>query len=210
MYRSALVSSLLTTAVLLTGCEGEDDTATAARDRPAVSSQPAGTTRSAPDAPTTTAAPSTPAPATVAPTTPAPTTTARPTTARPTAPAPTTPAPTPSPAPAPDGSVLPDEAVPVHGGQVWAVYLAVGDPDDEWGRHMLAETADYVHASFGYTGSGVGEVACDVGAAEQLGFDPQDHRVAVYFDSAARAQEFVAVYDRQDVGSASVTTYCLD
>ena len=188
MYRSALVSSLLTTAVLLTGCEGEDDTTTAARDRPAASSP-------------TTAAPTTPNP-TAAPTTTAPTTTPRPTTSRATTPAPTTPAPA-----TPD---LPDEAVPVHGGQVWAVYLAVGDPDDEWGRHVLAETADYVHAFFGYTGSGVGEVACDVGAAEQLGFDPQDHRVAVYFDSAARAQEFVAVYDREDVGSASVTTYCLD
>jgi len=27
---------------------------------------------------------------------------------------------------------------------------------------------------------------------------------------AARAQEFVAIYDRQDIGSAEVTTYCLD
>jgi hypothetical protein len=100
--------------------------------------------------------------------------------------------------------------VPVQGSQVWAVYLAVGNAEDVWGRHMLAETADYVHAFYGYQGSGLGEVACDQGAAEQLGFEPRDHRVAVYFESAARAEEFVAVYDRQDLGSARVTTYCLD
>src|SRR3712207_8079419 len=75
--------------------------------------------------------------------------------------------------------------------------------------HMLAETEDYARF-LGWTGSGIGSVSCDQGAAEALGFDPDDHRVAVYFDSAARAQEFVAGYDRQDVGSAQVTTYCLD
>jgi len=103
----------------------------------------------------------------------------------------------------------PPEVTPVHGGRAWAVYLAVGSPDSEWDMHMLGETESYLQGQ-GYTGSGIGSVGCDQGAAEALGVDPQDNRVAVYFDSAARAQEFVAVYDRQDVGSAEVTTYCLD
>src|SRR5688572_18182236 len=103
----------------------------------------------------------------------------------------------------------PPEVTPVHGGRVWAVYLAVGSPDSEWDMHKLGETESYLQGQ-GYTGSGIGSVGCDQGAAEALGVDSQDNRVAVYFDSAARAQEFVAVYDRQDVGSAEVTTYCLD
>jgi hypothetical protein len=103
----------------------------------------------------------------------------------------------------------PPEVTPVHGGRVWAVYLAVGSPDSEWDMHKLGEAESYLQGH-GYLGSGIGSVGCDQGAAEALGFDPTNNRVAVYFDSAARAQEFVAVYDRQDVGSAEVTTYCLD
>ncbi len=103
----------------------------------------------------------------------------------------------------------PPEVTPVHGGRAWAVYLAVGSPDSDWDIYMLGETESYLRLQ-GYTGSGIGSVGCDQGAAEALGFDPGNNRVAVYFDSAARAQEFVAVYDRQDVGSAEVTTYCLD
>ena len=75
--------------------------------------------------------------------------------------------------------------------------------------HMLGGTESCARF-LGYAGSGIGSVSCDHGAAEALGFDPGDDRVAVYFDSTARAQEFVAVYDRQDVGSAPVTTYCSD
>ncbi len=103
----------------------------------------------------------------------------------------------------------PPEVTPVHGARVWAVSLAVGSPDSEWDMHKLGETESYLRGH-GYTGSGIGAVGCDQGAAEALGFDPQNNRVAVHFDSAARTQEFVAVYDRQDVGSAEVTTYCLD
>ena len=106
--------------------------------------------------------------------------------------------------------VGPPEVISVHGGRAWAVYLAVGSPDSDWDMHMLGETESYVRGMFGYVGSGIGSVGCDQGAAEALGFDPDDNRVAVYFDSAARAQEFQAVYDRQDLGSAPVTTYCLD
>ena len=53
-------------------------------------------------------------------------------------------------------------------------------------------------------------VLLDAPDAPDAGFHPDDNRFAVYFDSVARAQEFVLVHDRQDVGSAEVTTYCLD
>ena len=108
-----------------------------------------------------------------------------------------------------DPSGSPPELTPVHGGRAWAVYLAVGSPDSDWEMDVLAETESYVRG-LGYVGSGIGSVGCDQGAAEALGYPSSENRVAVYFDSAARAKEFVAVYDRPDLGTAQVTTYCLD
>lgn len=60
----------------------------------------------------------------------------------------------------------------------------------------------------GYVGSGIGAVSCDDGAAEQLGSVPDDNRLAVYFATAEDARTSVAVHDRQDVGSAQVSTLC--
>ncbi|MGX5655387.1 hypothetical protein ACWKWC_11500 [Geodermatophilus nigrescens] len=97
----------------------------------------------------------------------------------------------------------------MHGSRVWAVYLAVGDHTYNGDLHTLAVTADHLE-DLGYTGSGIGDVSCDQGAVEQLGFSPEHQRVAVYFESAALAEQFVAAYDRQEVGTAPVTTYCLD
>jgi hypothetical protein len=196
MYRNTLVFSLLVPAVLLTGCGGGDATNTSSDgDHPTASAEATDPSTSAPAAPTGTIEEPTDGTARdggsgsgAAP----------------------DPAAVPEQPSEPGAAVLPVEVVPTQGSQVWAVYLAVADPDDMGGQHMLAETADYVHAFYGYTGSGIGSVSCDLGAAEQLSVDPNHHRVAVYFDSAARAQEFVAVYDREDVGSAPVATYCMD
>jgi hypothetical protein len=189
MYRSALVSSLLTAAVALTACGGDDDgsgTAPRADDRPTTSiessapaaSEPAesaesadgGTVRDVPDGQ----------------------------------------------APADGGSNggdtgggFPPEVIPTQGARVWAVYLAVGSPFDEAQAHKLGETESYANG-LGYTGSGIGSVGCDQGAAEQLGLVPDDNRVAVYFATAEHAQQFVAGYERQALGSAEVATYCLD
>jgi hypothetical protein len=107
------------------------------------------------------------------------------------------------------GGGFPPEVVPTQGARVWAVYLAVGSPFDESEASELGETESYANG-LGYTGSGIGSVGCDQGAAEQLGLVPDDNRVAVYFATAEHAQQFVAVYDRPDLGSAEVATYCLD
>ena len=218
MYRSALVSSFLT-AVLLAGCGGEDavENSAGAGDRSSASVEPPAPTTSEPAGPSddgTVGRPSSP---------PAPTGDGsgdgsgdgeadgeQPASEQPASEKPggvVTPSPTEQPAEQP--TVWAPEVTPVHGGRVWAVYLAVGSPDSDWDMHMLGETESYVRM-FGYVGSGIGSVGCDQGAAEALGFHPGDNRVAVYFATAAHAQEFVAGYDRQDAGSAQVSTYCLD
>ena len=202
--RSAVVSSLLTAAVLLAGCggAGPGEVVPAADDRP-LTSAPAGTAPATGESAVEevpVAEPAADEPAAEEPVAEGPPVEELPVEEPPVEEAP---------AEEPTEAVWPDEVLPVHGSRVWAVYLAVGSPDSQWDLHMLGETESYA-GFLGYTGSGVGSVSCDQGAAEALGFDPGDSRVAVYFDSAARAQEFVAVYDRQDVGSAQVTTYCLD
>ncbi len=232
MYRSTLVSSLLTAAVLLTACGGDDgaDSGTAADDRPTSSAgstapaapEPAGSADDTVDeaadeadpaagdssgggGSTSSRTPAPPAPGTPAPGTPAPGTPA------PGTPAPGTPAPDGPEVSDPDGTgPLPPEVIPTQGAQVWAVYLATGSPIDEWQAHALGETEAYLTGIYGYAGSGIGSVACDLGAVESLGFEPDDNRLAVYFATAEDAQTFVAVYDREDVGSARVTTSCRD
>ena len=99
----------------------------------------------------------------------------------------------------------PDEAPAAHGEPTWGVYLAVGDVTDP----TVQEAYDHA-ISLGYAGAGIGQLGCDEGAAEALGADQADMRVAVYFDSREKAEEFVAMYDQPTVGVVEVTTYCLD
>ena len=132
------------------------------------------------------------------------------------APAPTpeaTPGPTPGPTPPPP--VPPADAPPAtppqaadirHGSEVWAVYVLVTPTYDGPG---WAEAGARVE-SLGYTPSG-GELACDTGAAEALGLDPQLIGRGVYFGSQADAQRFADLYGAGDVvGIARVTLLCLD
>lgn len=101
----------------------------------------------------------------------------------------------------------PREAVAVHGGRYWAVYLAVaydaGDPE-------LAQAQASAQA-VGYAG-GIGDVQCETGAAEGLGLDPAKSYSAasVFFDTRADAQAFVDRYAPGVVGTVQVTASCLD
>jgi hypothetical protein len=93
-----------------------------------------------------------------------------------------------------------------HGDLVWAAYVAVGLPSfdsPEW-----AEVEARL-AAVGYEVSG-GELACDVGAPEALGQDPQTLGMAVYFASQADAQQFAELYEHEVVGVVEVQLLCLD
>ena len=212
MHRSVLVPALLTAALLLTACDGGDVPRTAS------AAGAPGSTAAAPPAPGTAgaeedtaaavpddgAAGASPAGNTPSPTTPSPGT--------PSAPAPVTPAPdTPDPdTPDPDTpGAHPAETVATHGASLWGVYLAAGDPVDPWADHALGEAESFLTWQ-GFTGSGIGSVACDQGAAEQLGLAPDANRLAVYFATADQARQFTDAYERDVLGTALVTTYCLD
>ena len=118
-----------------------------------------------------------------------------------------TPSPVTPPA-APAAPVFPEEAAVEHGGRSTAVYLAVAyDGSDPELARAYAQAREV-----GYSGVGIGDVACDQGAGEALGLDPARaySRVAVYFPDRATAQQFVDAYEPGVVGIADVTTYCLD
>jgi hypothetical protein len=97
-----------------------------------------------------------------------------------------------------------------HGGEAWAVYVAVASdfdaPEIAAGAGLLEE--------LGYFGGG-GDLGCDQGAAEALGLDPSQSwtATAVYFETEEDAQAFVNAYEslgHQAVGYALVQTFCLD
>ena len=110
----------------------------------------------------------------------------------------------------PDG--WPPEAPPEHGGQVWAVYLAVGASGDP----ELAEAAQYLKER-GYS-AGEQELGCDVDAADALARDPRDHAVAVYFEWRDEAGDFLTLLkpagspeeSRGFVEMLRVTRGCMD
>jgi hypothetical protein len=192
MYRSPFVSSLLTAAVLLTGCGGEDSTQTspAASERPAASVVQAEPSTSAPlETPTGTPTEATDAEA------PAEATDAEATSG--------------------DGSGSgrsgteglpgwPIESTPVHGDKFWAAYVAVGAPGDPALQRVLEEVQQL------WPGAGLGELGCDEGAAAALGRAPTDHAVAVYFVTEQHTTEFRRRWEAPFVGVVRVTTLCAD
>jgi hypothetical protein len=124
-----------------------------------------------------------------------------------------TPAPTTSTPPTTTLAPLPPtQEQPVHGGDAWAVYLAlstdisgpeIGDAID------LLEDLGYV------AGWGSGDLACDQGGAQAVGVDPSDNYAVVgaYFDTALDAARFVVALDARGhsvLGLGLVQTYCLD
>lgn len=96
------------------------------------------------------------------------------------------------------------------GGEAWGVYLAVAYAEEGVDAPELVE-AKAQAAAVGYN-AGSGDVACDQGASEALGLDPERSylTVAVYFATEADARLFVDLYQPGVVGLAAVETYCMD
>ena len=98
----------------------------------------------------------------------------------------------------------PIESIPVHGGELWGAYLAVGQPGDPQLQEVLAAVQQ------SWPGAGTGELGCDHGAAEALGRDRTEHAVAVYFATEQHITEFRRRWDGPYLGAVRVTTYCAD
>jgi hypothetical protein len=126
----------------------------------------------------------------------------------PSTPSSSTPAPTPGPTSEPAEHVSwPPEAQAEHGGQYWAVYLAVAHAGTDQAELAAAHASA---KSIGYQ-AGIGSI-CEAGATEALGLNPDISydAVSIFFDTAAQAQEFVDLYQPGVVGTAFITAYCLD
>ncbi|MFW3171973.1 hypothetical protein [Geodermatophilus sp. CPCC 206100] len=98
----------------------------------------------------------------------------------------------------------PIESTPVHGGQFWAAYVAVGAPGDPALQQVLADVQEL------WPGASLGELGCDQGAAAALGRDSAEHAVAVYFPTEQHITEFRRRWGAPYVGAARVTTLCGD
>lgn len=97
-----------------------------------------------------------------------------------------------------------------HGGEAWAVYLAVAD---EFDAPRLGDAVS-IAEHHGYWAA-TGDLGCDAGGAEATGVEPAGTWVAVgvYFNSEGDAMDFVnALVARGHpvVGFGAVQTYCLD
>jgi hypothetical protein len=104
------------------------------------------------------------------------------------------------------------DVAPEHGGRYWAVYIWAGaSPDDPQAR-AARDAAEQL----GFNPGG-GDLACDDGAAGQLGVPQAWSGVAIYFETrldAETAYEWFLEADPEaavaPVGVAEVRTYCLD
>lgn len=115
-------------------------------------------------------------------------------------------APSPSEASAPTPTALPSPLTSSveHGGTYVGVYLAVGPqgaPELDAAVEQLADMGIEAYA---------GDIACDDGAADQLGVEDDLMAVALYFETRSDAEAFAAALDPAPLGIARVTTYCAD
>lgn len=97
-----------------------------------------------------------------------------------------------------------------HGGQSWAVYLALADDFTAPELEEAQQLAD-MYGLF----AGFGDLGCDQGGAEALGVDPNGEWAvaSVYFDSEAEAEQFVDAFEARGhtvAGVGPVQTFCLD
>jgi hypothetical protein len=99
-----------------------------------------------------------------------------------------------------------------HGGEAWALYLAIAPPGQYDAPELLAADAAAAEAGYG-SGGGFGELACDRGAPEALGRDGTSLAAAVYFETQAEAQQAQDAFQSRGqpvVGIVHVETGCLD
>jgi len=94
------------------------------------------------------------------------------------------------------------------GRSYYGVYVAVGRND----AAMKTAVHRLEAMGVGTLGSEIGEgsLACDQGAARQLGVPEGDSAVAVYFTTSSDAQAFASTLSPPPVGIAHVRTYCAD
>jgi hypothetical protein len=122
------------------------------------------------------------------------------------------PAPITTPPTAPLAPLPPAQEEPVHGGDAWAVYLALST--DISGPEIADAIA--LLEDLGYVaGWAIGDLACDQGGAQAVGVDPSDGYAAVraYFETVLDAARFVVALDARGhsvLGIGLVQTYCLD
>jgi hypothetical protein len=106
---------------------------------------------------------------------------------------------------------FPDEFESFHGSTPWAVYLEVSD--DAESPALAAAGQSVIEAGYSDAYYGGGQLGCDQGAPEALGFSGDAHTVATYFETQAEAQQARAAFEARGhevVGVAHVKTYCLD
>lgn len=105
----------------------------------------------------------------------------------------------------PEEPARPAQVRPEQGGTYWGVYLAAARSFD----HPAVEAGRRRAEELGYTAT-AGDVACDQGAAAELGLKEGSAVIAVYFGTNADASAAFALFDPPPLGVAKVTTYCLD
>lgn len=97
-----------------------------------------------------------------------------------------------------------------HGGEIWAVYLAVADDFSDPGLDDAVALAEM----YGYL-AGAGDMGCDQGASDAIGIPEGGGEavVGVYFNSEADASLMVAALAERGhevAGMGRVQTFCLD
>jgi hypothetical protein len=104
------------------------------------------------------------------------------------------------------------DIAPEHGGRYWGVYLWAGESPDDPQARAARDAAEQL----GFNPGG-GDLACDDGAAEQLGVPQAWSSVAIYFETRQDAEtaygwllENVREPAAPPLGVAEVRTYCLD
>jgi endonuclease/exonuclease/phosphatase family metal-dependent hydrolase len=103
---------------------------------------------------------------------------------------------------------FPQDVLPVAGTPAWGLYVAIADSFD---APEITAAEEAVEES-GYQ-AGVADLACDQGAAQALGANPQSSTVAVYFASETDAALAARAFESRGqpvAGFANVTPFCLD